>query len=30
MWYVIQVKALHEIEIAERCRREVIIPGEDK
>ena len=29
MWYVIQVKALHEIRVAEKCRKDVIIPGED-
>ena len=29
MWYVIQVKALHEIEIAQKCKRDVIKDGED-
>ncbi|MBQ9361451.1 MAG: antiterminator LoaP [Lachnospiraceae bacterium] len=29
MWYVIQVKAMHETAVVERCRSDVIIPGED-
>lgn len=29
MWYVIQVRAGHEQSVAERCRRDVLEPGED-
>ena len=29
MWYVIQVKANRELAVVERCRRDVIIPGEN-
>ncbi|MBQ8956088.1 MAG: antiterminator LoaP [Lachnospiraceae bacterium] len=29
MWYVMQVRAAHELAIVERCRKDVIIPGED-
>lgn len=29
MWYVIQVQALRELAVAEKCRRDVLIPGED-
>ena len=29
MWYVIQVRALHEFEVAKQCKRDVLIDGED-
>ena len=28
MWYVIQVRALHETEVCDLCKRDVLIPGE--
>ena len=29
MWYVIQTRARHELDVAERCRQDVILPGEN-
>ena len=29
MWYVIQARAKHEMDVVERCRSDVLIPGEN-